>query len=51
MRAKRVLLCDSSKFGERASFKQGELSDVDCFISEGAEAKKFVRFEGKIELL
>ncbi|MBE6582889.1 MAG: DeoR/GlpR transcriptional regulator [Ruminococcaceae bacterium] len=48
---KKVLLCDSSKFGECASFKQGELSDVDCFISEGAEAKRFARFDNKIELL
>ena len=46
-----VLLCDSSKFGTRASFKQGELCDVDCFISDGDKAKKFARFDNKIELL
>lgn len=38
---KKVLLCDSTKFGERASFKQCELRDVDYLISEDAAAQRF----------
>ncbi len=32
--AKKVLLCDSSKFGKRAVFKQCTIEDVDLVISE-----------------
>ena len=33
---RKVLLCDSSKFGIRAPYKQCELEEVDCMITDGA---------------
>ena len=48
---KKVLLCDSTKFGVRAPFKQCNLVDVDYLISEGKSAFKFSEFENKVKLL
>lgn len=48
---KKVLLCDSSKFGVRAPFKQCELCDVDYLISEENCAEHFSKYQGKITLL
>lgn len=48
---KKVLLCDSTKFGLRASFKQCELSDVDYLVSEERAAQHFSRLSDKIELV
>lgn len=39
--AKKVLLCDSTKFGFRAPFTQCRLSDVDLLISEENQAQCF----------
>lgn len=49
--AKKVLLCDSSKFSARAPFKQCELRDVDYLISEGSTAQHFSEFQNKIKLI
>lgn len=38
---KKVLLCDSSKFGLKASFVQCHVKDVDYLISEGNHAQRF----------
>lgn len=46
-----VLLCDSSKFGFRAPFKQCHLESVDYLISEGTAAFRFSEFQNKIQLL
>ncbi len=48
---KRVLLCDSSKFGCRAPFKQCHISDIDYLISEEDQAQRFLEFKDKIKLL
>ena len=37
----KVLLCDSSKFGQRAPYRQCSLQDVDYLISEGDHAYRF----------
>lgn len=47
----RVLLCDSSKMGKQASFKQCHIQDIDYLISEGVCAQQFSAFENKIKLL
>ena len=47
----RVILCDSTKFGVHASFKQCDLGDVDCLISETNAAWYFPDFRNKIEFL
>lgn len=49
--AKKILLCDSSKFGERAAYKQCDLVDVDCLISEESNAQRFAQFKDRVELL
>ena len=49
--AKKVLLCDSSKFGIRAPFKQCDLMDVDYLISEENTAQQFSEFQSRIQLL
>ena len=41
--AKKVLLCDSSKFGKKAVFRQCTLKDVDILISEGEAANKYLK--------
>ncbi len=46
-----VLLCDSTKFGIRAPFKQCELSDVDYLISEDTTASYFSKFQDTVALL
>ena len=48
---KKVLLCDSSKFGTRAPFKQCELGDIDYLISEENSAQYFSAYQNEIELL
>lgn len=48
---KKVLLCDSTKYGNRAPFKQCELSDVDYLISEENYAQHFSEFQSKVKLL
>lgn len=48
---KKVLLCDSSKFGMRAPFKQCELGDIDCLVSEENSAQYFSKYQNEIELL
>lgn len=48
---KKVLLCDSFKFGKYAPFKQCKLSDVDFLISEQDNSQYFSQFKGKVELL
>lgn len=47
----KVLLCDSSKFGTRAPFRQCSLADVDCLISEETHAENFVSFADTLKLL
>jgi len=49
--AKKVLLCDSSKFDRRAPFKQCELKDVDVLISEVDRAQHFAAYSDRVELL
>lgn len=49
--AKKVLLCDSSKFNGRAPFKQCTLENVDILISEGDRAKQFAAYIDTVELL
>lgn len=41
---KKVLLCDSSKFGLRAPYRQCGLQEVDYLISEGDCAREFAAF-------
>ena len=48
---KKMLLCDSSKFGIRAPFKQCELTDVDYLISEGMSAQRFAAYGNEVKLL
>ncbi len=38
---KKVLLCDSSKYGGLATYKQCEMSDIDYLISEGSTSQIF----------
>lgn len=49
--AKKVLLCDSSKFNCRAPFKQCKLEDVDILISEDDRAQCFAAYAGRVKLL
>lgn len=49
--AKKVLLCDSSKFDGRAPFKQCKLEDIDILISEDDRARHFAAYNGKVKLL
>ena len=42
----KVLLCDSSKYGLRAPYRQCGLRDVDYLISEGSHAQRFSAFSG-----
>lgn len=39
--ARRVFLCDSSKFGSRSPFRQCSLSELDALVSEGDSASRF----------
>lgn len=47
---KKVLLCDSSKFGACAPYKQCRLDEVDCLIGEGDPSRCFPAWKDKIEL-
>ena len=49
--AQKVLLCDSSKFGGRAPYKQCRLEDVDVLISEEDRAQYFAQYADRVELL
>ena len=49
--AKKVLLCDSSKFGGKAPFKQCNLEDVDILISENDRAQHFAAYSERVKLL
>lgn len=49
--AKKVLLCDSSKFDRKAAYKQCRLGDVDLLISEEDRAQHFAACGHKVELL
>ena len=49
--AQKVLLCDSSKFGGRAPFKQCSLEDVDILISEEDRTQHFSVYAGRVKLL
>ena len=49
--AKKVLLCDRSKFGLRAAFKQCHLEDVDVLISEADCAQHFAAYSKSVKLL
>ncbi len=48
---KKVLLCDSTKFGVRAPFKQCDLGDVDYLISEDTAAGRFCELQDSVKLL
>jgi len=48
---RKVLLCDSSKFGIRAPYKQCELSDVDILVCENENSQRFDALYGNIKLL
>lgn len=47
----KVLLCDSTKFAQKAAYIQCHLNDIDCLISDGNNVKQFSDFENKINLL
>lgn len=49
--AKKVLLCDSSKFGFKAAFKQCHLEEVDVLISEADCAQYFASYNDRVNLL
>ena len=49
--ARKVLLCDSSKFGGRAPFKQCRLENVDILISEEDRAQHFAAYGDRVKLL
>jgi DeoR/GlpR family transcriptional regulator of sugar metabolism len=49
--ARKVLLCDSSKFGLRAPFRQCGLEDVDILISEEDRAQRFAAYGDRVRLL
>ncbi len=47
---KSVLLCDSTKFGDCATYKQCDLCDLNYLISDGDKAQQFKSFENVILL-
>lgn len=47
----KILLCDSSKFGALAPYRQCRLEDADVLISEGNTAQHFAPFADRITLL
>ena len=49
--AKKVLLCDSSKFDSKAPFQQCRLEDVDILISEENTAQHFAAYSDTVTLL
>ena len=42
--AKKIFLCDSSKFDRYASYQQCSLKDVDCMLSETALPPAYAKF-------
>lgn len=48
---KKIFLCDSTKFGAHAPYKQCELGDVDYLISEEDKASAFSSFSKKLILI
>ena len=48
--AKKVFLCDSEKFGTRSAYKQCNLSDIDCLVSESDKAPEFITAKNLIVL-
>jgi len=48
---KKILLCDSSKFGSKAPFKQCRLEEVDILISEKSGAQRFSSYVDSVKLL
>lgn len=48
---KTVFLCDSSKFDRLAAYKQCDVSDVDCVISEKDRAQHFLKYSDSVKLL
>ena len=49
--AQKVMLCDGSKFGVHAPYKQCNVSDIDFLICDGENAKRFSQLECKTALL
>ena len=49
--SKMVLLCDSSKFGAKARFKQCELTDVDYLITEDIGSEFLKNSKGEFKIL
>lgn len=49
--SKKVLLCDSSKFGHKSRFKQCELTDIDYLISEENRSEYFKEAKGNFKIL
>ena len=49
--AQKVLLCDSSKFGNKAHFMQCRLEDLDYLVSEDNHAQRFSQFRERVRLL
>ena len=49
--SKKVLLCDSSKFGIRSRFKQCELTDIDYLISEDSGSGFLKKVKGDFKLI
>ncbi len=49
--AKKVLLCDSSKFGIKSRFKQCELTDIDYLISEDSDSGFLKKVKGNFKIL
>lgn len=49
--SKKVLLCDSSKFGRKAPFVQCHIEDVDYLVSEGNHAQRFSQLVRDTHLL
>lgn len=47
----KVLLCDSTKFGRKASYIQCHLKDIEHLVSDGDAAQSFSKLKLKIELL
>ncbi len=48
--SKKIFLCDSSKFGSRAPFKQAELIEIDALVCEGNKSEKFSNFNNLLRL-
>ncbi len=49
--AMKVFLCDSKKFGTRSGYRQCSLLDLDCLISEGKEAVRYLEKFPRLNVL